>query len=110
MRFVRPSDRRDRALGGAGASSARPQAPGAQLDDRARRVHAVWVPLARELLKLAVIAIYLAFATWLTVAQRNPAGFAPLLPWALGAPSGLTGLLERRRPSASGEARAEHAA
>lgn len=43
-----------------------------------------WIPLLRELVKLAVIVAYLAFAVYLTVAHLDPAGFIPLLPWALG--------------------------
>jgi len=101
MRFVRCSGRPDhvprRTAADVDSSPTRPRTSGSGRDERARLVHAVWVPLARELLKLAVIAIYVGFATWLAFAHRNPAGFAPLLPWALGVSPGLAGLLNRGR-------------
>lgn len=41
------------------------------------------VAMTREVLKIVVIVIYLIFATTILIANGNPIGFAPLLPWAL---------------------------
>lgn len=64
------------------SSASAPLSSGNQLDERARLLFAVWVPLAREVLKLVVIAMYLVFAVWLVLVHGNLIGFVPLLPWA----------------------------
>lgn len=60
-----------------------PLTTGARADERLRAFGA-WIRFGRELLKIAVIVVYFSFATYMCVADHNPVGFVPLLPWALG--------------------------
>lgn len=57
---------------------------GTAADERARLLLTVWVPLAREALKLTIITAYVVFAIWFLIVHGNPCGFLPILPWALG--------------------------
>jgi hypothetical protein len=61
-----------------------PLTDGNDVDERGRLLLSVWSPVAREVLKLVVIVLYLVFAAWLTFAHANLGAFVPLLPWALG--------------------------
>jgi hypothetical protein len=77
-----------------------PLTKGSRTDERIRLLTVVWAPFIREALKLVVIIAYLVFAIWLCFDEHNPAGFVPLLPWALGIHTGpLIRSLRRKVPS-----------